>query len=75
MTLSKIQLQRLDVIQNEGIRAILGCTNDTAAAAMRYVLGLPAMKGRHKQAQVKVYLKVCADTEHPLHGKIGRETH
>ena len=43
-------------------------------AAMRYVLGLPAMKERHKLAQVKAYLKVCADTKHPLHDKIGRET-
>ena len=74
LTLSKTQLQRLDVIQNEGMRAILGCTKDTAAAAMRYVLGLPAMKERHKLAQVKAYLKVCADTKHPLHDKIGRET-
>ena len=63
LTLSKTQLQRLDVIQNEGMRAILGCTKDTAAAAMRYVLGLPAMKERHKLAQVKAYLKVCADTK------------
>ena len=28
-----------DVIQNEGMRAILGCTKDTSAAAMRYALG------------------------------------
>ena len=74
LTLSKTQLARLDVIQNEGMRAILGCTKDTAAAAMRYVLGLPAMKERHRLAQVKAYLKVCADTSNPLHSKIGRET-
>ena len=55
LTLSKTQLQRLDVIQNEGMRAILGCTKDTAATAMRYVLGLPAMKEKHKLAQVKAY--------------------
>ena len=30
LTLSKTQLARLDVIQNEGMRAILGCTKDTA---------------------------------------------
>ena len=65
LTLSKTQLARLDVIQNEGMRAILGCTKDTAAAAMRYVLGLPAMKERHRLAQVKAYLKVCADSGAP----------
>ena len=62
------------MIQNEGMRAILGCTKDTSAAAMRYVLGLPSMKEIHRLAQVKAYLKVCADPQHPLHDKIGRQT-
>ena len=60
------------IIQNEGMRAILGCTKDTAAAAMRHVLGYCTMQERHKLAQVKAYLKVCADTKNPLHDKIGR---
>ena len=38
LTLSKAQLQRLEVIQNEGMRTILGCTRDTSAEAMRYLL-------------------------------------
>ena len=62
------------MIKNEGMRAILGCTKDTSAAAMRYVLGLPSMKERHRLTQVKAYLKVCADPQHPLHDKIGRQT-
>ena len=74
LTLSATQLRRLDVIQNEGMRAILGCTKVTAAADMRFILGMPAIKECHKLAQVKAYLKVCADTKHPLHNKIGRET-
>lgn len=74
LTLSNTQLGRLDVIQNEGMRTILGCTKDTSAAAMRYVLGFPTMKERHKLAQVKAYLKVCADPQHPLHEKLGRQT-
>ena len=41
---------------------------------MRYVLGLPCMKERHKLAQVKAYLNVCADPQHPLHDKIGRQS-
>ena len=62
------------LIQNEGTRAILWYNKDTAAAAMRFVLGMPAMNERHKLAQVKAYLKVCADTKHPLHNRVGRET-
>ena len=48
LTLSKSQLQRLDVIQNEGMRAILGCTKDTSAEAMRHLLDLPTVSARHK---------------------------
>ena len=50
LTLSKSQLQRLDVIQNEGMRAILGCTKDTSAEAMRHLLDLPTVSERHKLA-------------------------
>ena len=71
--LSDTQLKRLEVIQNEGMRAILGCTKDTSAAAMRYTLDLPTMATRYKLAQVKAYLKVSADTKHPLHNKLGRD--
>ena len=73
LTLSKSQLQRLDVIQNEGMRAILGCTKDTSAEAMRHLLDLPTVSERHKLAQVKAFLKVASDKKHPLHDKIGRE--
>ena len=61
LTLSKTQLNRLEVIQNEAMRAILGCTRDTSAEAMRYILGFPTMAERHKLAQVKAFLKVSAD--------------
>ena len=73
LTLSKSQVQRLDVIQNEGMRAILGCTKDTSAEAMRHLLDLPTVSERHKLAQVKAFLKVASDKKHPLHDKIGRE--
>ena len=39
---------------------------------MRHLLGLPNMEECHKLAQVKAFLKICADPKHPLHGKIGR---
>ena len=71
LTLSKSQLGRLEVIQNEAMRAILGCTKDTSAEAMRYILGFPTMAERHKLAQVKAFLKVSSDENHPLHQKVG----
>ncbi len=72
LTLSATQLQRLDVIQNESMKSILGCTRDTFAEAMRYLLDLPPMRDRHKLSQVKAYVKVAADNSNPLHDKIGR---
>ena len=58
LTLSAAQHKRLEVIQNEGMRAILGCTRDTSAAAMRHLLDFPPASERHKLAQVSAYLKV-----------------
>ena len=75
LTLSKAQLTRLEGIQNQAMRIILGCTRDTSCEAMRHMLGLWTMPERHKLAQVKAYLKVSADPKHPLHEKVGRDTH
>lgn len=50
LTLSNAQLKRLETIQNEGMRTILGCTRDTSSEAMRHILGLPSMVERHKIA-------------------------
>ena len=71
LTLSASQLKRLEVIQNEAMRAILGCTKDTSAEAMRHLLGFSTMAEFHKLAQVDAFLKVAADTKHPLHDKVG----
>ena len=71
LTLSCAQLKRLEIIQNEAMRAILGCTRDTSAEAMRYLLGFQTMAERHKLAQVKAFLRVAADESHPLHDKVG----
>ena len=73
LTLSNAQVKRLETIQNEGMRAILGCTKDTSAEAMRHLLDLPTATERHKLAQVKAYMRVAADKKHPLHNKIGRQ--
>ena len=71
LTLSTAQLNRLEVIQNEAMRAILGCTRDTSAEAMRYLLNFPTIAERHHIAQVKAFLRVTADVNHPLHDKVG----
>ena len=72
LTLSDTQLNRLETIQNEGMRTILGCTKDTSAEAMRFLLDFPTMRERHRMAQVKAFLRVSADPQHPLHDKVGR---
>ena len=74
LTLSAAQINKLEVIQNQAMRAILGCTKDTSAEAMRYLLGFPTMAERHRIAQVKAFLRVTTDTSHPLHKKVGRQT-
>ena len=71
LTLSTAQLNRLEVVQNEAMRAILGCTRDTSAEAMRYLLNFPTIAERHRIAQVKAFLRVTADVNHPLHDKVG----
>ena len=72
LTLSNAQLKRIDTIQNEGMRAILGCTKDTSTEAMRHLLDLSTAAERHKLAQVKAYMRVATDKKHPLHNKVGR---
>ena len=75
LTLSTSQLKRLETIQNEGMRTVLGCTQDTSCEAMRSLLDLPDMVERHKIAQVKAYLRVRSDDQNPLHDKVGRMVH
>ena len=55
-TLSQSNLLKLDRVQNEAMRVILGTTKDTPIETMRYLLDLPSMETRHKVEQVKVYL-------------------
>ncbi|BFZ05508.1 hypothetical protein BsWGS_08547 [Bradybaena similaris] len=66
LTLSPTQITKLERIQNEAMRAVLGCTRDTPVATMRYMLALTSMKTRHAHAQVKAMLNVASKTNHPL---------
>ena len=67
LTISKSQMTKLERIQNAAMRVILGCTRDTPIVCMRYILGLPTIAGRLKVLQAKSYLRVAADTDHPLY--------
>ena len=49
------------------MRAVLGCTKDTPILCMRYLLGLSGIRVRHRIAQAKMYLRVMARKDHPLH--------
>ena len=71
LTLSTAQLKRLETIQNEGMRVILGCTKDTSSEAMRYLLSFPTLAEQHKLAQVEAFLRVAEDEKHLLHNKVG----
>ena len=70
----KVQLIRLEVIQNQGMRTTLGCTRDTLCEAMCHVLDILSMPERHvMRAPVQAYLKVCSGEKHPQYDKVGRE--
>ena len=73
LTLSRTQMARLERLQNEGMRIILGCTKDTSCKAMRYLLDFPAMEDRIKYCRARAYLRVSVDTLHPLHNEIRKE--
>ena len=73
LTLSQTQIERLERIQNEAMRIILGCTKDTAVRAMRYLLDFPTIKDRIAICRARAYLRVSADTQHPLHSEIEKE--
>ena len=71
LTLNKTQVERLERLQNAAMRAVLGCTMDTHVITMRYLLDLTSIRVRHRLAQVKMYLNVVGDPDHPLHENVG----
>ena len=71
LTLSKSQLERLERTQNEGMRTVLGCTRDTSVAGMRFMLGLPSIVERHREAQVKGLFRITRQRDHLLHKHVG----
>ena len=65
-------LLKIDRVQNEATRVILGTTKDTPIETMRYLRDLPFMATRHKVEQVKVYLNAMQNPKNPLHDAVNR---
>ena len=60
-------LLKLDRVQNEAMRVILGTTKDTPTETMRFMLDLPPMQTRQKVEQVKAYFSAVENPHNPLH--------
>ena len=72
-TLSQSNLLKLDRVQNEAMRVILGTTKYIPIETMRYLLDLPSMETRHKVEQVKAYLNAMQNPKNPLHDAVKEE--
>ena len=55
--MARTNLLKLDRVQNEAMRVILGTTKDTPTETMRFILDLPPMQTRQKVEQVKAYFR------------------
>ena len=69
-TLSQFNLLKLNRVQNEAMRVILGTTKDTPIEPMRYLLDLPLMKTRHKVEQVETHLNGMQNPKNPVHDAV-----
>ena len=54
-TMAQTNLLKLDRVQNEAMRDILGTTKDTLTETMRFMQDLPPVQTRQKVEQVKLY--------------------
>ena len=72
-TLSQSNLLKLDRVQNEAMRVILGTTNYTPIETMHYLLDLPSMETRLKVEQVKAYLNAMQNLKNPLDDAVKEE--
>ena len=66
-TTAQTNLLKLDRVQNEAMRVILGTTKDTLIETMRFMLDLPPMQTRQKVEQVKAYFSAVENPHNPLH--------
>ena len=63
--MAQTYLLKLDRVQNEAMRVILGTTKDTPTETMRFMLDLPPVQTRHKVKQVEAYFS-AVETHHSL---------
>ena len=55
--MAQANLLKLDRVQNEEMRVILGTTKDTPIETMKFMLDLPPMQTRQKVEQAKAYFR------------------
>ena len=65
-------IDRLQVLQNQGMRLILGVPRGTSANMMRHQLQLLPVEHSAKLSRVELYRKIRGNTNHPLHTTINR---
>ena len=66
-TMARTNLLKLDRVQNEAMRVILGTTKDTHIGTRRFMLDLPPMQTRQKVEQVKAYFSAVENPHNPLY--------
>ena len=67
ITVTQTNLLKLERVQNEAMRVILGSTKDTPTETMRFMLNLPPLQTTQKVEQVKAYYSAVGNPHNPLH--------
>ena len=67
ITMAQTDLLKLDRVQNEAMRVILGTTKDTPTETMRFMLDLPPLQTTQKIEQVKEYFSAVGNPHNPIH--------
>ena len=65
--MSQNSMDKLQTIQNQGMRCILGATRRTSAAMMRQELQFLLVLHRAQLHRSKLFRKIQSNTKHPLH--------
>ena len=68
-TMAQTNLLKLDRVQNEAMRVILGTTKDKPTETMRFMLDLPPMQTRQKVEQNKKKSKKCSLSNYCLYSR------
>ena len=64
--MAQTNLLKLDRVQNEAMRVILGTTKDAATETMKFMLDLPPIQIRHQVEQVKAHVSTVENPHNPL---------